>query len=82
MKIIIDLHFNEQKPIHYKENIDKNGDFLIVPCAICGKNAVGRGYCNRYQEYHSYDPDDDDADPFTINICDPCEDDNIPYNII
>jgi len=77
---IIELHPDWNIHIYYKANRNlKTGDLLVVPCAICGKNAVGRGYTDRYQEYPGFSDEEIYNHGCMINICDPCDND-VPDN--
>ena len=64
-----------------------DGDDTVVPCSICMKNAVGRGYSVRYHvaQCHElkdafYPPEtafEDEPIPTCIPLCDPCYDEHI-----
>ncbi len=59
-----------------KEIIDENTDMIIYcKCQICGDNAIGKGYNNRFfrcQAYPKLSKTNDEDDITLFSICDLC----------
>ena len=85
MKVVL-LH-SKWKERHNNQTTLPCGGWAVVPCSICMKNAVGRGYSVRYHvaQCHElkdafYPPEtafEDEPIPTCIPLCDPCYDEHI-----
>ncbi len=70
------------KILHAEEEIfDKKKDIITYcKCQVCGDNAVGKGYSNRFFRCQTYlkssknadDDDEDEDDIISFSICDLC----------
>jgi hypothetical protein len=69
MSNIVQIKINHKKLTKKEEN---SIDFSYVKCQVCGENAVGKGYSNRYIIYNC-EPIMKNQKNQQFNLCDKCD---------